>query len=131
MVKLKEDAPIELPENFLKSLRPKEGSFAVMILVPSTKIIRIIPTDSSEVVKVAIEISELSPDFLQKLGAILTKHKIKTLYSTGLCFTQDTCVYEGYVDKTELKGLALDGLQSELNGIKGVSSVDISVLDAT
>lgn len=130
MVRLKEDAPIELPESFLKSLRPKEGSFAVMILAPSTKIIRIIPTDSDEVIKVAIEISELSPDFLQKLGSILTKHKIKTLYSTGLCFTQDTCVYEGYVDKSELKGLSMDGLQNELNGIKGVSAVDISVLEA-
>ena len=98
-----------------------------MILAPSTKIIRIIPSKSNTVLKVAIEIGELSPDFLQELGVVFMRSKIKTLYSTGLCFTQETCVYEGYVDSADVD-MPTEKLQSELQGIKGVSQVVISTL---
>ncbi len=129
MVSLEEAQPISLPVDFLATLKPKEGnsSNAVMILAPSTKIIRIIPSKSDTVLKVAIEIGELSPDFLQELGVVFMRSKIKTLYSTGLCFTQETCVYEGYLDKSDVT-MPIDQLQSELQGIKGVSKVDISTL---
>ena len=131
MVSLEENTPIQLPADFLETLRPKEGAnFAVMILAPSTKIIRIIPSKSEQVVKVSIEIGELSPDFLQELGVVFMRSKIKTLYSTGLCFTQETCVYEGYIDLIDIS-LPEDKLEAELKEIKGVSRVDITFLKAT
>ncbi|MHA1989490.1 MAG: hypothetical protein ACW981_05260, partial [Candidatus Hodarchaeales archaeon] len=109
--------------------KPKDGaSSAVMILAPSTKIIRIIPSKSDKVIKVSIEIGELSPDFLQELGVVFMRSKIKTLYSTGLCFTQETCLYEGYVDKSDLKEVTEDNLKTELQNIKGVSSVVLEEL---
>ncbi|MHA1166633.1 MAG: hypothetical protein ACTSP4_01155 [Candidatus Hodarchaeales archaeon] len=130
MVSLEENKPISLPADFLETLRPKNnGSHAVMILAPSTKIIRIIPAKSNSVVKVAIEIGELSPDFLQELGVVFMRSKIKTLYSTGLCFTQETCVYEGYIDSSDIT-LPEDQLKAELQGIKGVSQVEIDTLTA-
>ena len=130
MVSLEENKPISLPADFLETLRPKNnGSHAVMILAPSTKIIRIIPAKSNSVVKVAIEIGELSPDFLQELGVVFMRSKIKTLYSTGLCFTQETCVYEGYIDSSDIT-LPEDQLKAELQGIKGVSQVEINTLTA-
>ena len=128
MVSLDDTNPIALPVDFLETLKPKEGSSnAVMILAPSTKIIRIIPSKSNTVLKVAIEIGELSPDFLQELGVVFMRSKIKTLYSTGLCFTQETCVYEGYVDSADVE-MPTEKLQSELQGIKGVSQVVITTL---
>jgi hypothetical protein len=130
MVSLEENKPISLPADFLETLRPKNnGSHAVMILAPSTKIIRIIPAKSNSVVKVSIEIGELSPDFLQELGVVFMRSKIKTLYSTGLCFTQETCVYEGYIDSSDIT-LPEDQLKAELQGIKGVSQVEITTLAA-
>ena len=84
MVSLDEQSQITLPMDFLETLKPKDagaGSNAVMILAPSTKIIRIIPSKSATVLKVAIEIGELSPDFLQELGVVFMRSKIKTLYS--------------------------------------------------
>ncbi|MFX1538544.1 MAG: hypothetical protein ACFFDI_30500 [Promethearchaeota archaeon] len=130
MVSLESEKPIQLPADFLETLRPKDDSTtsAVMILAPSTKIIRIIPTKSGKVLKVAIEIGELSPDFLQELGVVFMRRKIKTLYSTGLCFTQDTCVYEGYIDTTDIT-FPESELKSDLEGIKGVSKVDIIMLE--
>ncbi len=130
MVSLEENKPIELPNDFLDTLRPKESTNAVMILAPSTKIIRIIPTKSTTVVKVAIQIGELSPDFLQELGVVFMRNKIKTLYSTGLCFTQDACSYEGYIDTADMS-LEEEALREELMSIRGVSRVDISLLEST
>ena len=129
MISLEESSPIELPMDFLETLKPKDGSStAVMILAPSTKIIRIIPSKSDTVVKVSIEIGELSPDFLQELGVVFMRSKIKTLYSTGLCFTQETCLYEGYIDKSDFVEITEEDLRTELSNIKGVSKVTLESL---
>ncbi|MCE7744022.1 MAG: hypothetical protein GPJ52_02685 [Candidatus Heimdallarchaeota archaeon] len=129
MCKLEVGQPIQLPQTFLDALKPEEGNYAVMILAPSTKIIRIIPTTSEKVYKVGIEIGKLSPDFLKKMGSLFMKAGIKTLYSTGLCFTQESCVYEGYIDSKEFKNVNMETIKEELADIDGVSKVDISVLE--
>ena len=129
MCKLEVGQPIQLPQTFLDALKPEEGNYAVMILAPSTKIIRIIPTTSDKVYKVGIEIGKLSPDFLKKMGSLFMKAGINTLYSTGLCFTQESCVYEGYIDSKEFKNVNMETIKEELTDIDGVSKVDISVLE--
>ncbi len=128
MTKLVAEEPIELPEEFLEALKPDGKSHAVLILAPNTRIIRIIPTESPEVIKININIGKLSPDFLRKMGSIFIRLGIKTLYSTGLCFTQSSCVYEGYIDSEELKEVSIDTIKEELERIEGVSSVEIEHL---
>ncbi len=122
------DEPITLPKAFLEALASDETSHCILILAPSNKIIRLIPTASNEVIKVKINIGKLSPDFLRQMGSIFIRLGIKTLYSTGLCFTQDSCVYEGYIDSIELENVTKDEIKEEFIGIEGVSSVDIDVL---
>ncbi len=128
VTKLEADQPIELPEEFLAALKPDGKNFAVMILAPNTRIIRIIPTETNEVCKVSINIGKLSPDFLRKMGSIFIRLGIKTLYSTGLCFTQSSCVYEGYIDSEELVDVTIDKIKEELERIEGVSSVIVETL---
>ncbi|MHA1115446.1 MAG: hypothetical protein K9W45_06415 [Candidatus Heimdallarchaeum aukensis] len=128
MTKLVAEEPIELPEEFLEALKPDGKSHAVLILAPNTRIIRIIPTESPEVIKININIGKLSPDFLRKMGSIFIRLGIKTLYSTGLCFTQSACVYEGYIDSEELKEVSIDTIKDELERIEGVSSVEVEHL---
>ncbi|MHA1302744.1 MAG: hypothetical protein ACTSQE_01630 [Candidatus Heimdallarchaeaceae archaeon] len=128
MTKLVAEEPIELPEEFLEALKPDGKSHAVLILAPNTRIIRIIPTESPEVIKININIGKLSPDFLRKMGSIFIRLGIKTLYSTGLCFTQSACVYEGYIDSEELKEISIDTIKDELERIEGVSSVEVEHL---
>jgi hypothetical protein len=53
--------------------------------------------------------------------------KIKTLYSAGLCFTQETCVYEGYIDASDVH-LPEEQLEREFSSIKGVAKVNIDLL---
>ncbi|MFX0113928.1 MAG: hypothetical protein ACFFB3_05240 [Candidatus Hodarchaeota archaeon] len=128
VISLAQSQMIPLPPDFLDSLLIEgDESHAVMILMLSTNIIRIIPTKSSKTLKVVIEVSELSATFLQELGIVFMHSKLKTLYSTGLCFTHDTCVYEAYIDVHDLS-LPVDQFKIELANIKGVSMVNIELL---
>lgn len=130
MTSIKEDEPIKLPSEFINALQPEGKNHAIIILAPNTKIIRIIPTNSNSVAKININIGKLSPDFLRQMGSIFIRLGIKTLYSTGLCFTADTCVYEGYLDSTELENVSTDKIYEEFINIPGVSTVTIDMLTA-
>ena len=128
MISLAQSQMIPLPPDFLDSLLTKgDESHAIMILMPSTNIIRIIPTKSPKTLKVVIEVCELSATFLQELSIVFMHSKLKTLYSTGLCFTHDTCMYEAYIDVHDLS-LPVDQLKIELANINGVSMVNIELL---
>jgi hypothetical protein len=128
MIQLYEPEPIFLPSEFLDSISTtSDGEYAIMILVPSSKILQIIPTKNPEVIKLTIEISDLSPDFLQRLAMIFMKNKVKTHYSSGLCFTQDNCFYEGYFDLSVL-AIPQEQLRDEIKVLKGVNKVKYGIL---
>ena len=131
MTLLSENQPIQLPHEFYTALKGDGENFAVIILAPNTKIIRVIPTKSDTVAKININIGKLSPDFLRQMGSIFIAQGIKTLYSTGLCFTQNTCVYEGFFDTIELEGVSLEDIKKEFEEIPGVSTVTVEELKAT
>lgn len=124
MTKLDTDKAFGLPKEFIDAIKPSETDQAVIILAPNTRTIRIIPTVSQEVVKFNINIEKLSPDFLRRMGTIFSDFGVNTLYSTGLCFTQNVCVYEGYIDTKELQDVSIDTIKNEIESIDGVASVD-------
>jgi hypothetical protein len=128
MTTINDAEPIRLPAKFIEALQPEGKNHAIIILAPNTKIIRIIPTNSDTVAKININIGKLSPDFLRQMGSIFIRLGIKTLYSTGLCFTADTCVYEGYLDSTELESVSTEKIHEEFKAIPGVSTVTIDML---
>ncbi len=128
MAVIDDNKPINLPYRFIEALSPEEATQAIIILAPNTKIIRIIPTESDTVAKININIGKLSPDFLRQMGSIFIRLGIKTLFSTGLCFTSTTCVYEGYLDSTELETVSVDKIYEEFKAIPGVSTVTIDML---
>ncbi|MFB0544636.1 MAG: hypothetical protein ACETVN_02885 [Asgard group archaeon] len=128
IIELQAGKKIELPPDFIEALSTEEAEHALAIFSPSSRMIRIIPTKSEEVYKVSIEIGELTPDFLQKMGSIFMKHRLKTAYSTGICYHADICVYEGYIAGSELKNISIDILKEELGDIEGVTNVTVEVL---
>ena len=131
MIKLKKSNPIFLSTEFIENLKPKETAkvWAVMILAPSTKIIRIIPTKSPMVKKVLVEYSQSDPDMLQELGVVFMRNKLKTIYNTGICMMHDPpCKpYEGYIESCDLK-ISDYQLKQELLKIKYVRNVEITKL---
>jgi len=131
MVIFSSDNTLELPKSFVTTLKESEGQeypYLIMILNNSSQVIRIAPTNGEQVVKLTIYISELAPSFLQRLGDVLTKSKVKTLYSTGVCFTEKTCSYEGYIDLTEFVETSPENLKTALSQIPGISKVEMEIL---
>lgn len=128
MIKLEE--PFFLSDDFLETFRPKnaEESSAIMILDTSTKIIRIIPTKSSTVIKLYFEYSIRShPQLLQELGDVFTRNKVKTIYSTGVCLAHEPPCrpYVGYIDSTDFS-ISEDQLKSELLALPNVRNVELT-----
>lgn len=128
---------IEIPADFLEStVKDEDGGteassygHAVIIFTPSTRIIKIYPAKSGEVARIEVSIGELTPDFLQDVSTIFLETAVKTLYSTGVCFTSEACLYEVYADKSDLpEDMSIDELKSRLADIRGVNEVKIEFL---
>ncbi|MCG3252256.1 MAG: hypothetical protein H7648_00290 [Candidatus Heimdallarchaeota archaeon] len=120
---------VQLIDEFLAALKPEAGNYAVIILTPNTKIIRIIPTTTNKVYKVAIDIGKLTPDFLRRIGNLFLKLGVKALYSTGLCFMEEKCVFDGYIDSEEFEKIDVENLKAEIMAIEGITGLDITTLE--
>jgi len=128
VLKLEENKAISLSTNFLEALKPEIGDYAAIILTPNTKIIRIIPTTTDKVYKIAIDIGQLTPNFLKKIGNLFLSLGLKALYSTGLCFVEDKCVFDGYIDAKEFEKIDAKNLKKSILEIEGITGVDVSIL---
>lgn len=128
LIKITSKSPTKLPREFLELLKLDSNEHAILVFAVSTQTIRLIPTKSDQVVKIVIEIGDLTPGFLDRLGRVLASYKVDTLYSSGICFTEESCIYEGYIDRSELTPTPLDQLESKLSEINGISSVNLSIL---
>ncbi|MCF2142260.1 MAG: hypothetical protein K9W42_00980 [Candidatus Heimdallarchaeota archaeon] len=129
VLKLDSEKSVELPSSFQEALQAVVGEYAVIILTTNNKIIRIIPTSSNKVYKLAIDIGQLSSDFLRQIGNLFLKLGLKALYSTGICFVEEKCVFDGYIEATEFKKIKIEDLKKELSSIEGVSGITITVLE--
>ena len=114
MLKLEPMKSVQLTDEFLAALKPEAGNYAVIILTPNTKIIRIIPT---------------TPDFLRRIGNLFLKLGVKALYSTGLCFMEEKCVFDGYIDSEEFEKIDVENLKTEIMSIEGITGLDITTLE--
>ena len=127
MISLDDPTPVMLPKNFVDET-VGEAKSAILILAPLYQILRVIPTQNRTGIKIIIDIENFSPDFLLEFNHILSSHNIKALHNTGLCFTLEHCIYEGYFDLSELP-ISKAQLIEELSAIQGVSKVEISQIE--
>jgi len=118
MLKLEDNIVLTLSSNFLEALKPEVGDYAAIILTPNTKIIRIIPTTTDKIYKIAIDIGQLTPNFLKKIGNLFI-----------ICFIEDKCVFDGYIDAEEFEKIDAEELKKSILAIEGITDVDISILE--
>ena len=129
MLKLEENKAVTLSSNFLEALKPVVGDYAAILLTPNTKIIRIIPTTTDKIYKIAIDIGQLTPNFLKKIGNLFLSLGLKALYSTGLCFIEDKCVFDGYIDAKEFEKIDAEELKKSILTVEGITGVEVTILD--
>ena len=124
IISLDDPAPVHLPKKYVEEI-VGEAKSAILILKPFSQIVRLIPTQNQTGIKIVFDVTKFSPDFFLEFNRILSKHHIKALHVTGLCFTSDSCTYEGFFDLSELP-ISETLLIEELSEIQGVSKVEIS-----
>jgi hypothetical protein len=122
MVKIS-DKPISLPREFQRILG--DNKHALMILAVSTKTIRLIPTASPEVMKVGIEIKQLTPEYLKRMSETFVKNNLKVVYSTGFCYKGERCLYEAYFDPAEIK-MSDDKLKGLIESLEGTTKIELT-----
>ncbi len=119
--------PIALPEKASDIVKKKN---ALLIIPDSGKKILLFPTDSSTVVKISLELRSkgLSPLFFNEVGRI-TKGElgVEILYTSGLCFAEEKCVWDGFFEDAS-KFKDADDIKQKFQDIDGVNSVEIEFI---
>ena len=117
---------IKLPNNFLNHIDKisDKNPYALMIFEISTKNTHLIPYSNNEALKIIMNVEALSPDFGLELGVKFGKHNVKTKYSTGLCFTDHSCSWEGYIDPQLLK-VSQKEFKNDLAEISGIGKNNV------
>ncbi|MHA1792929.1 MAG: hypothetical protein ACTSVI_09820 [Promethearchaeota archaeon] len=119
--------PIQLPEESKTILKKKN---ALVVIPDSGKKILLFPTDSEAIVKVSLELRSkgLSPLFFNEIGKI-TKDEldVNILYTTGLCFAEEKCVWDGFFEEHEKFG-NIEEIEKKFLDVEGVNSVKINII---
>jgi hypothetical protein len=114
------EEPIVLPKDL-----PFSKKNALVIIPDTGKKILMFPTDSVKVVKISLELKSkgLSPLFFNEVGKITkTDLGVEILYTSGLCFAEEKCVWDGFFEEA-------DKFKEKFQGIEGVNSVSIEFIE--
>lgn len=119
--------PIALPAASKAIVQKKN---ALLIIPDSGKKILLFPTNSSTVVKISLELRSkgLSPLFFNEVGRI-TKGElgVEILYTSGLCFAEEKCVWDGFFEEAA-KFKNAEDIKRKFESIDGVNSVEIEFI---
>ena len=75
--------------------------------------IEMIPVKCDAIFKITLIFSDLlSPDVVRKIGQIFNKYGLNLVYTSGICMQQGRCIYEVYLDSTNMPNTKI--LQNEL-----------------
>jgi hypothetical protein len=111
--------------------RIKSSNFYLLIYIPSDDIIKIsvFPCSNPSIKKILIRLKEFSPDLVKGISDVLKNFNLGdgTVHTTGLCFQQQDCFYETYLDSSNFKDrqLSLEEIRQEFLKVPRVEDVEI------
>ena len=119
---------LNFPEEVVSKL-VKRGENIVVVIPKDGKKVVMFPTEANTGIYTRIDIekgSQLTDAFFPELPKVLGKYQLKTLFTTGVCLSSEYCYWEGVFEYRE--GVSIDELRSDLEGIKTVDSVKMTIL---
>jgi hypothetical protein len=120
---------LHLPHDVLGKITTNSKNFLVLFIPRADSLkINIIPCDAPEVLKILVNLSEFSPQTIKSIADIIYTLKISTIHTSGLCFRDDKCCYEAYVEVKGDKGKIQDDVRSRFLQIEGCKSVDLEIM---
>jgi hypothetical protein len=130
--KLKKDKVIELSNDLIRKLSKltddKQHCFMVFRSREEALKLDVIPVDTDEVFNLIIMFGEqMTVSVLQEISKILSKYEdtLKLIFTTGLCYELDKCIYEVYlsIDIDTLNSLIVD-----LYKINGIIEMEVKLI---
>ena len=111
-------------EDFNATIFPEEvkneindAPYYLLIFISREDSIKIscFPTQTQDIKKILIKLTEFTPDLVKGISTVLNKLNLSKdiLHTTGICYELETCFYETY-----LLGNSLDSGETSINAIK-------------
>ncbi|MHA1110080.1 MAG: hypothetical protein ACTSRE_03210 [Promethearchaeota archaeon] len=119
---------LNFPEEVIKTLH-KRGENILVVIPKDVKKIVMFPTNANTGIYTRINIekgSNLTDQFFPQLPKVLSKYQLNTLFTTGFCPDSEYCYWEGVFEYRD--EISLDNLRTDLEGIKTVDSVKMTIL---
>jgi len=119
---------LNFPEIVVEKLL-KRGENVVVVVPKDGKKVVMFPTEANTGIYTRIDIekgSQLTDAFFPELPKVLGKYQLKTLFTTGVCLSTEYCYWEGVFEYRD--EISLDNLRTDLEGIKTVDSVKMTIL---
>ena len=112
---------LKVPSEIFEELSPK-GKNVVAVIPGKSKKISFFITNASQVLFIRLKLDKdsLNDKFFVSLRDTLKKLKMSNLFSTGLCFKDDICVWEGVFEFEE--GKELDDVKKQFKHITHVQT---------
>ena len=127
---VRNDPQLNIPEsihNELKSI----GKNLVAVIPGDSKKLSFFITNASKIlfVRLFLEKSSLDDSFFTSLRKTLQKLEMSNLFSTGLCFKDEICVWEGVFEFDFENPPETSHLENEFSGITHVNKVKLEKIE--
>lgn len=123
---VEQDFLVHLPKTFLHNLNVNESDKLLVVLTKKRRMLRIIPT-GPVVYKISLRIEEL-PETIANVASALAEAELEPIYSTGMCYKSNVCIWEGYIDFTSPK-LDIEDIKDRLSCLDGLISINIDKIE--
>ena len=119
---------IEVSQDVLDKFKPDTNNFLVIFNPrPDSLKISIIPSKNREVLKILVHLTAFSPQAVKAIADIVYDMKIATVYTSGICFQEQECVYEAYVEYNN-KSTIMTTIKEKFSSIPQAVSVELEVI---
>ena len=119
-----DDFNIVIPAQYIDEIIKEGWTYLLLLLDPVSKKINLIPTHSTEVLKVTFYLSNLTTSSLRAFSDIVLKYKISNLYTGELSFI-DKNIFESFIDASKMDEDMICNLSEDFSKIEGVIEVKI------
>ena len=118
---------ITIPEEVFNSMNP-EGKNAVIILPIKFKKFTVFFTNAESALYIRLNLgkNKLIEEFFVGLSAAVSNVNLISLFTTGVCFEDDICIWEG-IFEFDLK-MDLNAVHQEFSKVYSVEDCDIQLL---
>jgi hypothetical protein len=119
--------PLEVKKEIL------DCPFYLLIFISREDVIKIscFPTNTNNIKKVLIHLTEFSPELVKGISSVLKEMNLSKhiLHTTGLCYEMENCFYETYLvgDNLEANAISIESIKGKFMNIAKV--IDVLVED--